>query len=148
MVTSDSSYKFVRHQVADENSLQMEQFMIDVCEEETGNMGFEVLAYTARSFNDVSFATIFFDVWKMLGGYVIMFIYTVLMLGRLTKTEVRLYLSGAGIFSCILGLGASFGIMFILGMEYNQTHHILPFIAIGTAKSVERGVLLTILYLL
>merc|ERR1712128_104489 len=60
-----------------------------------------------------------------------MFIYTVLMLGRLTKTEVRLYLSAAGIFSCILGLGASFGIMFILGMEYNQTHHILPFIAIG-----------------
>lgn len=118
-------------EVADENSLNMEQFMIDVCEEETGTLGFEVLAFTARSFNDVSFATIFFDVWKMLGGYVIMFIYTVLMLGRLTKTEVRLYLSGAGIFSCILGLGASFGIMFILGMEYNQTHHILPFIAIG-----------------
>jgi len=118
-------------EIADENSLQMEQFMIDVCEEESGKMGFEVLAFTARSFNDVSFATIFFDVWKMLGGYVIMFIYTVLMLGRLTKTEVRLYLSAAGIFSCILGLGASFGIMFILGMEYNQTHHILPFIAIG-----------------
>ena len=34
-------------------------------------------------------------------------------------------------FSCILGLGAAFGIMFLLGMEYNQTHHILPFIAIG-----------------
>ena len=34
-------------------------------------------------------------------------------------------------FSCILGLGAAFGIMFMLGMEYNQTHHILPFIAIG-----------------
>ena len=118
-------------QVADENSLQMEQFMIDVCEEESGMMGFEVLAFTARSFNDVSFATIFFDVWKMLGGYVIMFVYTVLMLGRLNKKEVRLYLSGAGIFSCILGLGAAFGIMFLLGMEYNQTHHILPFIAIG-----------------
>jgi len=118
-------------EVADENSLQMEQFMIDVCEEESGMMGFEVLAFTARSFNDVSFATIFFDVWKMLGGYVIMFVYTVLMLGRLNKKEVRLYLSGAGIFSCILGLGAAFGIMFLLGMEYNQTHHILPFIAIG-----------------
>jgi len=118
-------------EIADENSLNMEQFMIDTCEEENGKMGFGVFAYTARSFNDVSFATIFFDVWKMLGGYVIMFIYTVLMLGRLTKTEVRLYLSGAGIFSCILGLGAAFGIMFILGMEYNQTHHILPFIAIG-----------------
>ena len=67
----------------------------------------------------------------MLGGYVIMFIYTVLMLGRLNRSEVRLYLSGVGILSCVLGLGASFGLMFLLGLEYNQTHHILPFIAIG-----------------
>merc|ERR1719210_63463 len=105
--------------------------MIDVCSEENGLNGFEVYPFTARSFNDVSFQTIFFDVWKMLGGYVIMFFYTVMMLGKLNKTEVRLYLSAAGMFSCILGLGAAFGIMFMLGMEYNQTHHILPFIAIG-----------------
>ena len=111
--------------------------MIDICEEETGKEGFDVFAFTARSFNDVSFATIFFDVWKMLGGYVIMFVYTVLMLGRLNETEVRLYLSAAGIFSCILGLGASFGLMFLFGMEYNQTHHILPFIAIGMCVCSE-----------
>ena len=45
--------------------------------------------------------------------------------------QVRLYLAAAGMFSCVLGLGAAFGIMFLLGLEYNQTHHILPFIAIG-----------------
>merc|ERR1719499_2963909 len=60
-----------------------------------------------------------------------MFSFTVMMLGKLNKTEVRLYLSAAGMFSCILGLGAAFGIMFMLGLEYNQTHNILPFIAIG-----------------
>ena len=106
-------------------------------------------SFTARSFNDVSFATIFFDVWKMLGGYVIMFFYTVIMLGRLNKREVgtreisftdtnivrpqvRLYLAGFGILACILGLGASLGLSFMFGLEYNQTHNILPFIAIGS----------------
>ena len=44
---------------------------------------------------------------------------------------MRLYLSALGIFACILGLGASIGLMFLFGLEYNQTHNILPFIAIG-----------------
>jgi len=118
-------------EVADENSLQMEQAMIDICEDENGKRGFEVYSFTARSFNDVSFATIFFDVWKMLGGYVIMFFYTVFMLGRINKREIRLYLAGFGILACILGLGASLGLSFMFGLEYNQTHNILPFIAIG-----------------
>ena len=118
-------------------------------QDENGKNGFEVYSFTARSFNDVSFATIFFDVWKMLGGYVIMFFYTVIMLGRLNKrevgtresnctdtkitcTQVRLYLAGFGILACILGLGASLGLSFMFGLEYNQTHNILPFIAIGS----------------
>jgi len=132
-------------EVADENSLNFEQHLIDLSARESGKDDLTIIVFTARSFNDVSFQTIFFDVWKMLGGYVIMFTFTVMMLGKLNKTEVRsktkssffilskvrLYLSAAGMFSCILGLGAAFGIMFMLGMEYNQTHHILPFIAIG-----------------
>lgn len=79
-------------EVADENSLNMEQHIIDVSQEENGKNGFEVYSFTARSFNDVSFETIFFDVWKMLGGYVIMFFYTVIMLGRLTKREARKFI--------------------------------------------------------
>lgn len=118
-------------EVADQNSLNFEQFLIDHSAKVNGNNDLQILVFTARSFNDVSFQTIFFDIWKMLGGYVIMFAFTVIMLGKLNKTEVRLYLAAAGMFSCVLGLGAAFGIMFLLGMEYNQCHHILPFIAIG-----------------
>jgi len=118
-------------EVADQNSLDFEQFLIDHSAKVNGNSNLEIVVFTARSFNDVSFETIFFDIWKMLGGYVIMFAFTVIMLGKLSKTEVRLYLAAAGMFSCVLGLGAAFGIMFLLGMEYNQCHHILPFIAIG-----------------
>merc|ERR1719341_1896583 len=49
----------------------------------------------------------------------------------MTWTEVRLYLSGMGILSCVMGLASAMGITFLLGLEYNQTHNVLPFIAIG-----------------
>ena len=75
-------------EVADENSLNFEQHLIDLSARETGKDDITIIVFTARSFNDVSFQTIFFDVWKMLGGYVIMFSFTVMMLGKLNKTEV------------------------------------------------------------
>ena len=76
-------------EVADENSLNFEQHLIDLSARESGKDDITIIVFTARSFNDVSFQTIFFDVWKMLGGYVIMFTFTVMMLGKLNKTEVR-----------------------------------------------------------
>ena len=75
--------------MADENSLNFEQHLIDLSARESGKDDITIIVFTARSFNDVSFQTIFFDVWKMLGGYVIMFTFTVMMLGKLNKTEVR-----------------------------------------------------------
>ena len=62
---------------------------MDLSFKETGKNGIDIVVFTARSFNDVSFQTIFFDIWKMLGGYVIMFAFTVVMLGKLSKIEVR-----------------------------------------------------------
>ena len=82
-------YLYVYIQVADENSLNFEQHLIDLSARENGKDDITIIVFTARSFNDVSFQTIFFDVWKMLGGYVIMFTFTVMMLGKLNKTEVR-----------------------------------------------------------
>ena len=63
-------------EVADENSLNFEQHLIDLSARESGKDDITIIVFTARSFNDVSFQTIFFDVWKMLGGYVIMFTFT------------------------------------------------------------------------
>ena len=72
----------------------MEQFIIDLCANETGNHGLEILPFTDRSFNDVSFSALFLDAWKVLLGYSLMFAYTVCMLGRLNRTEVRFDFSG------------------------------------------------------
>ena len=59
------------------------------------------------------------------------------MLGRINWLEIRLYLSGMGILSCLMGLGAAMGLTFLFGLEYNQTHNVLPFIAIGKSSPSE-----------
>ena len=117
--------------MADKNSLEFEAYLVSVCNEENELGNVEVRPLTGRSFNDISFDALFFDAYKMLIGYIIMFVYTVLMLGRINWLEIRFYLSGMGILSCLLGLTSAMGITFLLGLEYNQTHNVLPFIAIG-----------------
>jgi Sterol-sensing domain of SREBP cleavage-activation len=72
-----------------------------------------------------------FDGFFLAGGYFIMFVYTVLMLGRLNSLEVRLYLSIAGIVSIGMGLIISLGLSMAMGYPYTPTHAALPFIALG-----------------
>ena len=132
----DFSFPF---QVADQKSLDFEEYFVSVCNEENGKDGVEIRPLSGRSFNDISFEAVFFDAYKMMIGYLIMFIYTMLMLGRMNWLEIRLYLSGMGILSCLMGLASAMGITFLLGLEYNQTHNVLPFIAIGNKIEIDRN---------
>ena len=47
-----------------------------------------VIPNASKSFGDISSDAIFFDAFLMAGGYLIMFAYTILMLGRLNRLEV------------------------------------------------------------
>ena len=84
------------------------------------------------SFNDISASAIFFDGVKMVSGYLLMFIYTVLMLGRVNWIEHRFYLTAAGIGAVGMGLSMSIGLTSILSLPYTPMHAILPFLALGT----------------
>ena len=48
-----------------------------------------VFPNAAKSFGEVSGEAIFFDAFFMAGGYLIMFLYTILMLGRASTLQVR-----------------------------------------------------------
>jgi len=85
----------------------------------------------AKSFGDISGDAIFFDALKMAGGYMLMFIYTILMLGKLNTLELRLYLSIAGIISVGMGLGIGIGLSSALGYPYTPLHSALPFLCLG-----------------
>ena len=85
----------------------------------------------SKSFSDISADAIFFDAFLMAGGYLVMFLYTCLMLGKLNRLEVRAFLSVAGLASIGMGIGASVGLASLLGFPYTPMHAILPFICLG-----------------
>ena len=70
----------------------------------------------------------------MVCGWFLMFIYTMLMLGRFNMVEHRTYLSAAGFLAVGMGLIISLGLTFAIGMPYTPMHAILPFLYLG--KSV------------
>ena len=67
----------------------------------------------------------------MAGGYFLMFIYTAMMLGKLSCVEVRMFLTIAGISSIVMGLVIAVGISSALGFPYTPMHAILPFLCLG-----------------
>ena len=90
-----------------------------------------VIPNASKSFADISSKAIFFDAFLMAGGYLIMFAYTILMLGKLNRLQVRVYLSLAGLTSIGMGISTSVGLASILGFPYTPMHAILPFICLG-----------------
>ena len=85
-----------------------------------------------KSFSDVSSQAVFFDIYLMLIGYTAMFLYTVVMLGRVSLLDVRFYLSIAGILSVFKGLAISVSVASLLGFPYTPMHAALPFLCLGT----------------
>ena len=55
----------------------------------SSSMNSSVIPNASKSFADISSKAIFFDAFLMAGGYLIMFAYTILMLGKLNRLQVR-----------------------------------------------------------
>ena len=92
---------------------------------------FKIRINMSRSYTDVASSVIFLDMYKMVLGYIIMFIYTSAMLGKFNVLHQRIYLTFCGILSVVLGILISVGWTVILGFPYTPVHAILPFLMIG-----------------
>ncbi|XP_076042992.1 patched domain-containing protein 3-like [Oratosquilla oratoria] len=85
----------------------------------------------ASSFGLISGETIQGDV-QMLGlGFVIVFIYVVIMLGRFNLVEQRPILSLLGLSSVGLAIGVSYGLCSAFGILYGPVNSVLPFLLLG-----------------
>ena len=62
----------------------------------------EILPNSPRSYGDITSETVNSELSLLFGGYIIMFIYTVVMLGKVNM--VRLLLSAIGILSIGMGI--------------------------------------------
>jgi hypothetical protein len=77
----DSQGSGLELELADATSLAWEEAFLQTVLN-SSKPGAVTLVNAGKSFGDVSAGAIFFDAWLMAGGYVLMFAYTILMLGR------------------------------------------------------------------
>ena len=84
-----------------------------------------------RSFGDIAGATILGDVGVMAVGYMIVFVYVMVMLGRFNCLELRSNLTVAGIMGVIMGIVVSYGFCSAVGLFFGPMHSVLPFLLLG-----------------
>ena len=70
-----------------------------------------------KSTGDLSGKAIFFDAGLMGAGYLLMGLYTVLVLGSISWTGLKVYLTLAGLFSVLLGLVVGLGVSSAMGFQ-------------------------------
>eukprot|EP00088_Acartia_fossae_P041082 TRINITY_DN4294_c0_g1_i7.p1 TRINITY_DN4294_c0_g1~~TRINITY_DN4294_c0_g1_i7.p1 ORF type:complete len:1080 (-),score=273.26 TRINITY_DN4294_c0_g1_i7:86-3325(-) len=115
---------------ADQVTLDWEKAFVEIALNTTFP-GVSMYPHAARSYSDVSTDAIFFDAIKLASGYMLMFIYTILMLGKLNAVEVKMYLAITGIASVGMGLMIGMGLSSALGFPYTPMHPAMPFLALG-----------------
>ena len=92
---------------------------------------FKIYYTAARSFPDVAKEMIGGDLKLLTSGFVVVFIYVMVMLGNFNSVEQRAYLSLMGISAIGLGAATSYGFCQLIGLVYGPMHSILPFMLLG-----------------
>ena len=87
--------------------------------------------FCQKSMSDAIGSTIKGDVTLLSMGFIIVFIYIMLMLGRFNSVEQRAYLSMLGVVAILLGTAVSYGVCQLLGVWYGPMNSILPFLLLG-----------------
>ena len=84
-----------------------------------------------RSFGDIASSTILGDVSVMAIGYMIVFVYVQIMLGRCNCLEQRSFLAFTGFLGVIMGIVVSYGICSACNLFFGPMHSVLPFLLLG-----------------
>ena len=126
----DSQGSGLELDLADKTSLDWEELFIQTVLN-SSRPDAAMVPNAGKSFGESSAGAIWFDAWLMFGGYLLMFGYTILVLGRLNSLEVRLFLALAGIFGIFMGLVIAIGMSSLLGFAYNPMYGMLPFLCLG-----------------
>ncbi|XP_055641683.1 protein patched homolog 3-like [Toxorhynchites rutilus septentrionalis] len=91
----------------------------------------EMYYAAGRSYGDISAASMFEDIDKLIFGGFIMFVYMQLVLSKFSWTEFRIILGSIGLLSVGMGFVAGCGIVALIGVSYGPVHTSLPFLLMG-----------------
>ena len=93
--------------------------------------GTKAFPFTLRSVNDLIGGSLLSDLNTLAAGYVLIFIYVLVNLGKLNSIEQRAWLSVAGIAAVLMGVATSFGLAAHMGVFFSKMNQILPFLMLG-----------------
>ena len=85
----------------------------------------------AKSVDDSTGGAIFLDLNNLIFCFLIMYIYTAVMLNPSSWSDVRLFLTSIGLFSVILGVIIANGLVCGFGYDYMPHFAMLPFLMVG-----------------
>ncbi|KAF2346973.1 Protein patched/dispatched [Trinorchestia longiramus] len=86
---------------------------------------------SAGSFGKISKESIEGDLGLLIVGYVVVFIYIQIMLGKFNGIETRPFLSLMGIVAVQLSIVVSYGLSSAFGQMFTPVNNILPFLVLG-----------------
>lgn len=119
----------------DPRMLEFEGDLIQVLLDKTDYpKGLNSYANVMRSFGDIAGSTILGDIPMMGIGYMIVFVYVMVMLGKFNCVEQRAFLSISGIVGVIFGIVVSYGLCSFMGLFFGPMHSVLPFLLLGIGK--------------
>ena len=121
-----------RNEPIDRKTLEFEGAMIKEMLNTSGYPeGLESFPNVQRSFGDVAGSTIMGDISYMTIGFMIVYAYVMLMLGKFSCVEQRVYLSISGISGVIMGIIVCYGFCSAIGLFFGPMHSVLPFLLLG-----------------
>ena len=93
--------------------------------------GYSLNMNLGLSYSTEASGPIKYDTQRQIFGYVLMFTYTMLSLGKINIVENKFYLAIAGILSVFFGVTVGIGLTMAMGFPYTPISGILPFICLG-----------------
>jgi Niemann-Pick C1 protein len=118
----------------DDNTRSLEDKFIDILNAErvaNHGQGLEIEFIIAKSFPDAVNERITGDIPKVIGSFVIMFVYVGVALGKLSCTDNKTLLSMAGLASVLMALVTSYGLCSLMGFFISPLHNFIPFLLLG-----------------
>ena len=132
-ITADDISSMGTGEIVDQNSLEWEEALRDVLMEDQDNLaeGTETFINVARGYSDIAGETIGNDAIMMPIGFMIVFVYVTVMLGKFSCLEQRAILALCGLACIGLTIGFTYGFCSGLNLFYGPMHNLIPFLLLG-----------------
>ena len=132
-ITEDDIANMGTGEIVDSHSLEWEAALRDLLMEDRDSLPSEVSSYinVARGYSDIAGDTIMGDAFMMPIGFMIMFVYVQIMLGKLNCVQSRAMLALAGLTCIGLSIGFTYGFCSALNLFYGPMHNLIPFLLLG-----------------